>query len=55
MKRMEGLLERFKIKALLKKQKILLEMFSFQPYMWDNPIRINNNYNNRRSNNNKIN
>jgi len=41
MKKMEVLLERFKIKAVLKKQKALLERFSLQPYMWDDPIRIN--------------
>ena len=38
---MEVLLERFNIKAVLKKQKALLENFSLQPYMWDDPIKIN--------------
>jgi hypothetical protein len=49
MKKMEVLLERFGIMAILRKQKFLLERFSLQPYMWDNPIRIKSNNNSLRN------
>ncbi len=48
MKKMEVVLERFGIRSILRKQKLLIERFSLQPYMWDNPIRINtSNYNSK--------
>jgi len=45
MKKMEVLLERFGIMGILKKRKFFIERFLLQPYMWDNPIRINSNCN----------